>query len=123
MKNPFDISFDSFLNIPFKVFCLAFCLILPAAGGAMGRKDLPRGEVTVTGRVRLVGTAMFNDLVISDDEGRDWHVEGPDREKLALKEQQQVTVKGNAETQDIILANGKKAGVRFILRDIRPVEE
>jgi hypothetical protein len=66
---------------------------------------------------------MFNDLVVSDDAGRDWYVEGPDREKLAMKEQQQVTVKGKAETQDIILANGKKAGVRFILRDITLVEE
>jgi hypothetical protein len=108
---------------PLKVFCLALCLILPAGGfWAMGRGDLPRGEVTVTGRVRLVGTAMFNDLVISDDEGRDWYVEGEDREKLAPKEQQQVTVKGSAGTRDIVLANGKKAGVRFILRDITLIE-
>jgi hypothetical protein len=84
----------------------------------MGRGDLPRGEVTVTGRVRLVGTAVFNDLVISDGEGRDWYVEGEDREKLAGKEQQQVTVRGSAETRDIILADGKKAGVRFVLRNI-----
>jgi hypothetical protein len=114
------------MKVPFKVFCVAFCLIcliFPAGRlGALGGKDLPRGEVTVTGRVRLVGTALFNSLVISDDEGRDWHVEGQDREKLAMKEQQRVTVKGNAETRDIILADGKKAGVRFILRDITLIE-
>ena len=88
----------------------------------MGRGDLPRGEVTVTGRVRLVGTSVFNDIVISDSEGRDWYVEGEDREKLAAKEQQQVTVRGSAETRDIILADGKKAGVRFILRNITLLE-
>jgi hypothetical protein len=60
--------------------------------------------------------------VISDREGRDWYVEGADREKLAMMEQQQVTVKGNAETQDIVLADGKKAGVRFILRNITLLE-
>jgi hypothetical protein len=120
------------MKIPLKVFCAVFCLLLldilnlpdlPVGGvWAMGRKDLPHGEVTVTGRVRLVGTAMFNDIVISDGEGRDWHVEGEDRGKLAMMEQQQVTVKGNAETQDIILADGKKAGVRFILRNITLLE-
>jgi hypothetical protein len=88
----------------------------------MGRKDLPHGEVTVTGRVRLVGTALFNDIVISDGEGRDWYIEGEDREKLAMKEQRQVTVRGTVESRDIVLADGKKAGVRLVLRKIRIVE-
>jgi hypothetical protein len=88
----------------------------------MGRRDLPRGEVTVTGRVRLVGTSFFNDIVISDNEGRDWYVEGEDREMLAPKEQRQVTVRGRVESRDIVLADGTKAGVRLFLRKIRIIE-
>jgi hypothetical protein len=105
------------------LLCLALCLALPAGGlWALGRQDLPKGEVTVTGRVRLVGTSFFNDIVISDGEGRDWYVEGEDREALAAKEQQQVTVRGHAESRDIILADGTKAGVRLFLRKIRILE-
>ncbi|MDR1863380.1 MAG: hypothetical protein LBQ67_05600 [Treponema sp.] len=116
MKNP---------QIPWaaRFLCLAFCLMLPAGTlWPLGRRDLPQGEVTVTGRVRLVGTAAFNDLVISDEEGRNWYVEGEDRKKLAMMEQRQVTVRGRAENEDIILADGTKAGVRLILRDITLIE-
>jgi hypothetical protein len=86
----------------------------------MGSKDpdYPEGIISVTGRVRLVGTSLFSSLVVTDDRKRDWYVEGADREKLARLEQQKVTVTGRAEYRDIILAGGEKAGVRRFLRDI-----
>jgi hypothetical protein len=111
-----------------KIRAAAFslCFILIAAGGLMpmGRGDLdyPKGKITVSGRVRLVGTAIFSQLVITDEEDRDWYIEGKDREKLAAMEQQTVKIKGSAEYQDIILANGVKVGVRRFLRNITIVE-
>jgi hypothetical protein len=81
--------------------------------------DYPKGTITVTGRVRLVGTALFSSLVVTDNRNRDWYVEGADREKLARLEQRQVTVTGTAEYRDIVLADGEKAGVRRFLRNIK----
>jgi hypothetical protein len=101
---------------------LLLTLLLAGTGiMSMGSEepDYPEGTITVTGRVRLVGTALFSSLVLTDERNRDWYVEGPDREKLARLEQQQVTVTGTAEYQDIILAGGGKAGIRRFLRDIK----
>jgi hypothetical protein len=109
---------------PVAPFCFLFFFILPAGGlWALGQKDnLPRGEITVTGTVRLVGTAYFNDIVITDSEDNDWYVEGEDRKKLSLLEQEQVTVKGVTEYEDIILADRTKAGIRRYLRKITVLE-
>jgi hypothetical protein len=91
---------------------------------SFGSSDKPdNGKViTVTGRVRLVGTAAFSSLVISDKENNDWYLENDDRQKLNRMEQRQVTVKGKAEYQDMILANGKKVGVRRFLRNITIID-
>ena len=76
------------------------------------------GEVTVSGRVRLVGSALFSHLVISDAENRDWYISSDEQKKLASFEQRGITVKGNAFAQDLILANGENIGIRYTLRDI-----
>jgi hypothetical protein len=75
--------------------------------------------ITVTGRVRLVGTVLFSNVVVTDEDDQDWYVEDEDREKLSRFEQQQVTITGETEYQDIILANGEKVGVRRYLRNIK----
>jgi hypothetical protein len=107
---------------PVSKFFLAVFLIIAAAGGlaALGQKDeeFPKGKITVSGRVRLVGTAIFSQLVITDDKDRDWYVEGEDRKKLSRMEQRTVKVKGTTEYEDIILANGENVGVRRFLRKI-----
>lgn len=104
-----------------------FMLMNISAGDllAFGQQDpeYPGGTITVTGRVRLVGTALLPRMVISDAEDHDWYVENADRELLASMEQRQVTVQGKAEYQDIILANGEKAGVRRFLRNIKILSE
>jgi hypothetical protein len=41
---------------------------------------------------------------------------------LAAYEQRIFTISGQTEYQDIILANGQKAGVRRFLRDIHIIE-
>jgi hypothetical protein len=100
----------------------ACALFLLAAGtmAALGQEepDFPKGTITVSGRVRLVGTAVFPSLVITDDQDRDWHIEGEDRKKLAGMEQRLVKVRGAAEYREVVLANGEKAGVRRFLRNI-----
>jgi hypothetical protein len=107
------------------LFLIIF-LIISAAGGlmALGQSDpdYPKGKITVSGRVRLVGTAIFSQLVITDDQDRDWYIEGEDREKISRMEQRTVKIKGTAEYQDIILANGENAGVRRFLRKITIVK-
>jgi hypothetical protein len=101
---------------------LAWALLLLAAGtlAALGQKDpgFPKGKITVSGRVRLVGTALFPGMVITDDQDRDWYIEGEDREKLAGMEQRQVKVRGAAEYREVVLANGEQAGIRRFLKNI-----
>jgi hypothetical protein len=96
--------------------------LLAGAVSSMSSKDeiknLPKGEITVSGRVRLVGTAAFSDLVITDKDENDWYVEKEDRQLLARMEQRTVTVKGTTEYQELTLYNGKKAGIRRFLRKI-----
>ena len=102
-----------------------FMLITLSARGllALGQQDpeYPKGIITITGRVRLVGTAMFNNLVITDNEDHDWYVENEDRELLGNMQQRQVTVQGEAEYKELLLANGQSAGIRRYLRNIKIV--
>jgi hypothetical protein len=79
-------------------------------------------EVTVRGRVRLVGTALFSSLVISDAAGRDWYVAEGDRAKVREYEQREVTVRAVAERKPMTLADGKKLEDRRILRGISVLE-
>jgi hypothetical protein len=72
--------------------------------------------------VRLVGSALYSSLVLSDGEGRDWYLEGADRELLARREQREVTARGLPEYRDIVLASGKKTGIQRFLRDVSLVE-
>jgi hypothetical protein len=75
----------------------------------------------IRGRVRLVGNMPFPQLVISDDE-RDWYLEGDDEALLRGYEQRIVSVEGNPEYHDLILANGQKIGTRYLLRNIKIIE-
>lgn len=95
-----------------------------AAGSAPGgQTDAPPGEILqIRGRIRLVGNMPFPRLVITDESDQDWYLEGADRDLLAAHEQRTLVVSGRTEYQDIILANGTRAGVRRFLRDIRIIE-
>jgi hypothetical protein len=121
------------------VFLIAF---LPGETGALGSRDTADGrgdtpeasgslpvsrktenEVLVKGRVRLVGTDLFSNLVITDEKDQDWYVEEKDRSLLSRYQQQTLTVKGRPDYRDFVLANGKKAGVRSYLLDISIVQK
>jgi hypothetical protein len=73
--------------------------------------------VRVTGRVRLVGSGVYTELVISGD-GGEWHTEPRDRSKLINFQQRIVTVEGKLDVQELILPNREQPGRWLILRDI-----
>jgi len=83
----------------FIVFFL-FCLTAPYSFGGKEKK-LP--SVTVTGTVRLVGTGLFNELIISGEDT--WYIAKEDREKLHNLQQQVVTVKGKESVRELKLLN------------------
>jgi hypothetical protein len=137
-------------SYPSVLLAAGFLLLIPLSANAWGKKDAPREEpkqnmtelkadeglnpageaaenfpegiMRVHGRIRLVGNMPFPRLVITGESDQDWYLEGADRELLAAYEQRLLTISGRAEYQDIILANGEKAGVRRFLRDIRIIE-
>jgi hypothetical protein len=87
----------------------------PPEGGEAGEKSLE--TVRVTGRVRLVGSGVYTELVISGD-GGEWHTEPEDRSKLINLQQRIVTVEGTLDSQELILPNREQPARWLILRDI-----
>jgi len=75
------------------------------------------GEIIITGTVRLVGSAMFSSMVITDKDDHDWYIENEDRDKLAKLEQQNVKVRGKPEYEELAVS-GEKMGLKRYLRDI-----
>jgi hypothetical protein len=60
----------------------------------------------------------FTELVLSDEEGNDWFIEGPARDALIHRQHEVITLQGEADYQDLLLAGGRRAGVRKILRNV-----
>jgi hypothetical protein len=119
-------------NTSLPVILLALLLIAFTSGkaGGLDSKDKPDGknrdretqEVVVKGRVRLVGTDLFSGLVVTDEKNQDWYIAEQDHFLLSGYQQRIITVKGRPDYRDIILADGKKAGVRSYLLDIDIVD-
>jgi hypothetical protein len=74
-------------------------------------------RVTISGRVRRVGSEPFTYLVITDADGIDWYLDEI-AERLVLEmEQSRVTLRGTVHLRNIELANGTQLGVRHELHD------
>ena len=122
------------------MFCLAaFCITaLFALGGkekeakknaqeipefSLDFNDQPPGNlgevrsVQVKGIVRLVGTGLFNDLVISGE--HEWYIAKEDRDKLHNLQHRTVTVEAEETARELRFANGMSAGIRRELRNIK----
>jgi hypothetical protein len=78
--------------------------------------------VELSGRVRLVGSEPFPDLVLTGEDKEDWYLEGPDRRTLQAYEQRTLKVRGRAELRELSLANGRSLGFRRFLRDVEILE-
>ncbi|QQO10471.1 hypothetical protein [Breznakiella homolactica] len=119
------------------VLAAVFCCGTAGNVFSMGKKDVPETQegltvpekpakdlptVSVTGLVRLVGSNPLPDIVISADDGVQWYIERQDQKILMDFQQRRVTVEGKAETEELVLADGRSAGIRNYLREIRLIE-
>jgi hypothetical protein len=72
--------------------------------------------------VRSVGSAPFQDIVISGENGDDWYIEGREGRLLVPYQYRTVTVEGTVETRELFLADGAYIGVRKTLRNVTIIE-
>ncbi|MDR3192442.1 MAG: hypothetical protein LBT87_05205 [Treponema sp.] len=89
-----------------------------AAGLSPGSGEPQNRRVRVSGRVRLVGSGLFPQLVITG-ENREWYIGREEESKLLDFQQQSVTVEGTESYTELSFANGSPAGRRYTLKDIR----
>jgi hypothetical protein len=80
-------------------------------------------RVAVSGRLRLVGSEHFSNLVITDSFDHDWYIDPGDRAKLHVYEQRFLKVRASVRLQSRTLANGKKLSDQRILFDVELVVE
>jgi len=89
---------------------------------AFGRKekDTPtdRQIVQVSGVVRLVGSGVFTELVITGSEG-EWYIAADEKYKLHDLQQQTVTVEGEETVTERKSGNGLFVFIRRELKNIR----
>jgi hypothetical protein len=101
-------------------FLLAAVTATAAAMGADEGGEKPE-TVRVSGVVRLVGSSPVAELLISN-ERQEWHIEGRDRDKLWKLQQQTVSVEGEERTEQLTFANGRPAGERRYLGNIKIID-
>ena len=105
-----------------KKFLFFLCLFIFCAAIVFAFGGRQRAEVVqVTGTVRLVGTALFSEIVITDEE-TDWYIAQDEIEKLYDFQHRTVTVEGEVTRTEITFANGLNAGIRNELKNIRIIE-
>jgi len=85
---------------------------------AFGTKDKDLPTVQVTGVVRLTGSALFPELVITDSDNI-WHIAANEMDKLFDMQHQTVTVEAVETVIELKFANGEPAGIRRELNSIR----
>jgi hypothetical protein len=74
--------------------------------------------VELEGRVRLVGSEPFPELVLTGEDGHNWFIAPEDRTVLSAYEQRSVTIRGRVKLQEMILANGQRLETRRILSGV-----
>jgi hypothetical protein len=100
--------------------CLA--MLLPARGRKEAQYTAVQNTVVqISGRVRLVGTALFPNLVITGPE-HEWYIDSEEMYKLADMQHLTVTVEGTETVVQLTFANGLPAGERRTLRDVKIIE-
>ena len=100
--------------LTFLLFSVIFyCLNLYARGN---RESQPR-IVRVTGVVRLVGTGVFPELVVTADDG-EWYIADDEMQKLHNLQHRTVTIEGEETVIELKFAGGMPAGTRRTLSKI-----
>ena len=113
------------MNNIIRLFIMLPVLLLAMNLAAFGKKEekstaAPETEklVRVSGRIRLVGNEPFTELVITGADA-EWYIDQEDVPKLKNLQHSTVTVEGLETVKKLTFANGRSAGVRRTLRDIR----
>jgi len=103
----------------FSLFLLCVPMLMPALGGR--EKDKAKNNIVqVSGTVRLVGTGLFPEIVITGSEN-EWYVEKEEMSKLYDLQHRKVTVEGEETVEELRFANGLPAGTRRTLRKIKVI--
>ena len=101
----------------FGLFFLCVTMLMPALGGK--EKDTAKKNVVqVSGTVRLVGTSLFPEIVITGPD-KEWYVEKEEMSKLRDLQHRKVTVEGEETVVEMQFASGISAGVRRTLSNIK----
>jgi hypothetical protein len=79
-------------------------------------------RVIVSGKIRLVGSAASNSLVLTDSSDKDWYVDEAEREKLALMEQREATLSAVVRLDPIKFADGTELPDKRVLTGIELVK-
>lgn len=121
------------MRLPLLVILAAIVLLLtptPAPAGGRGEAKPPSQwetvkdgqEVWVSGTLRRVGTAAFNDLVVTDDDDMDWYIAPESKALLSDAEQRRVTVVATVRLRRIKLADGREFPSKRELVSVKRVE-
>ncbi|GMO62676.1 MAG: hypothetical protein Ta2A_09490 [Treponemataceae bacterium] len=94
-------------------------LLAQARQSEPARRAKGAQKITVTGAVRLVGSAPFYDVVITDSAGKDWFIESSEQKQFEQFQQQKITVQASVEYIDMVLADGKFLGQRAIIKNVK----
>jgi hypothetical protein len=90
----------------------------PLTGGGIYENAREGQLVELAGRVRLVGSDPFPELVLTGEDGHNWFISPEDRSVLSPYEQRTVTIRGRVKLQEMILANGQRLETRRILSGV-----
>lgn len=106
------------------IFLTVILFLLCASLYAFGNKEKPAPPniVQVTGTVRLTGTALFSEIVITNEEGS-WYIAADEAEKLHSLQHRTVTVEGEETVIELTFASGIPAGIRRKLSNVVIIQE
>lgn len=79
-------------------------------------------RVIVSGKIRLVGSAASNSLVLTDSSDKDWYVDEAERDVLALMEQRETTLSAVVRMDPIKFADGTELPDKRVLTGIELVK-
>ena len=79
-------------------------------------------RVIVSGKIRLVGSAVSNSLVLTDSSDKDWYVDDSEREVLARMEQREATLSGVVRLEPLKFADGTELPDKRVLTGIELVK-
>jgi hypothetical protein len=98
---------------------IVLLMVIPMMVSAFGNKEKDN-VVQATGVVRLVGTALFSELVITGSD-KEWYIEKDEMDKLHDLQYRTVTVEGVETLRDVEMGNGRLVITRRELKKIKIV--